>query len=54
MCLLEVVNDLLVSIDSGDAAVLALLDQSAAFDIIDHSILLKRLDACFGVSGSIL
>jgi len=52
--LLKVVNDLLVSIDNGDAAVLALLDQSAAFDTIDHSILLNRLNACFGVSGSVL
>jgi hypothetical protein len=48
--LLKVVNDLLVSIDNGDAAVLALLDQSAAFDTIDRSILLNRLNACFGVS----
>jgi Reverse transcriptase (RNA-dependent DNA polymerase) len=52
--LLKVVNDLLISIDNGDAAVLALLDQSAAFDTIDHSILLNRLNACFGVSGSVL
>jgi len=52
--LLKVVNDLLVSIDNGEAAVLALLDQSAAFDTIDHFILLNRLSACFGISGSVL
>ena len=52
--LLKVVNDLLISIDNGDAAVLALLDQSAAFDTIDHSILLNRLNTCFGISGSVL
>ena len=50
---LKVVNDLLLSIDSGDAAILALLDQSSAFDTIDHSILLKRLTALFGISGTV-
>ena len=52
--LLKIRNDLLVSIDNGDSAVLALLFQSAAFDIIDHSILLTRLNTCFGISGSVL
>ena len=51
--LLKVVNDLLVAVDHGDAAVLALLDQSAAFDTIDHAILLKRLRCCFGVSDAV-
>jgi hypothetical protein len=41
-------------VDSGDAAVLALLDQSAAFDTIDHSILLSRLTCRFGITGSVL
>ena len=50
--LLKVVNDLLLAVDSGDAAVLALLDQSAAFDTIDHTILLIRLRCCFGLSGA--
>jgi hypothetical protein len=49
--LLKVFNDLLLSVDSGDAAVLALLDQSAAFDTIDHSILLSRLTCRFGITG---
>jgi hypothetical protein len=49
--LLKVVNDLLLTVDDGDAAVLALLDQSSAFDTIDHSILLHRLNALFGISG---
>ena len=51
--LLKVVNDLLLAVDSGDAAVLALLDQSAAFDTIDHTILLNRLRCCFGLSGAV-
>ena len=41
--LLKVVNDLLSSADNGDAVILALLDQSAAFDTVDHPILLDRL-----------
>jgi hypothetical protein len=52
--LLRVVNDLLSSADNGDAVILALLDQSAAFDTVDHAILLDRLEARFGISGSAL
>uniref|UniRef100_A0A9J7Y1L6 Reverse transcriptase domain-containing protein n=1 Tax=Cyprinus carpio carpio TaxID=630221 RepID=A0A9J7Y1L6_CYPCA len=42
--LLRVVNDLLLSADSGNCTILLLLDLSAAFDTVDHRILLKRLD----------
>ena len=52
--LLKVVNDLLLVLDNGDAAVLTLLDQSAAFDTVDHGILLSRLSALFGLSGTVL
>ena len=52
--LLKVVNDLLIALDDGDATVLTLLDQSAAFDTVDHGILLHRLSALFGLSGSVL
>lgn len=41
--LLRVQNDILRSLDDGNAVVLLLLDLSAAFDTIDHSVLLTRL-----------
>ena len=41
--LLKVLNDLLIAIDTHGGAVLILFDLSAAFDYIDHIILLQRL-----------
>jgi hypothetical protein len=52
--LLRVFDDLVMTVDSGRAAVLTLLDLSAAFDIVDHPTLLSRLEARFGVSGTAL
>ena len=52
--LLKILNDLLLVADSGDAAILALLDQSAAFDTIDHEILLERIQLRFGISDLVL
>lgn len=52
--LLRVVNGHLLCLDLGDAAVLALLDQSSAFDTINHPILLNRLSSCFGITGFVL
>ena len=47
-------NDLLIALDQKKEAVLVLLDMSAAFDTIDHSILLSRLSERFGISGTVL
>ena len=41
--LLRVLNDLLLTVDAKKDAVLVLLDLSAAFDTIDHDILIQRL-----------
>ncbi len=41
--LLRVQNDILMELDKGKVVMLVLVDLSAAFDTIDHEILLKRL-----------
>jgi hypothetical protein len=47
--IIKVVSDLLDAVDRGDDAMLALLDLSAAFDSVDHDILLERLRVSFGI-----
>ena len=54
IALLKIHNDILTSMDAGKVTALTLLDLSAAFDTIDHTILLRRLDDWFGVTGKAL
>ena len=42
-------SDIAEALDEGSMAVLILSDVSAAFDVIDHSILLKHLEFSFGI-----
>ena len=50
--LVRVQNDILCAIDNNESVILLLLDLSAAFDTVDHSILLSRLHDRFGVNGT--
>ena len=52
--LLKIHNDILSSMDDGRVTALTLLDLSAVFDTMDHTILLRRLGNWFGVSGKAL
>ena len=52
--LLHTVNDSLLASDSGKVSLLTLLDLSAAFDAIDHTILLTSLEYTFGIHGTAL
>jgi hypothetical protein len=52
--LLKITNDILLALDGGDVSVLTLLDLSAAFDTIDHIILIHRLQTMYGISGTAL
>ena len=52
--LLRVKNDIMLAVDGRQAAVVVLLDLSAAFDTVDHAVLLSRLESMFGVKGTVL
>ena len=52
--LLRIHNDILASLDAGKVTALILLDLSAAFDTVDHTILSRRLDDWFKVTRKTL
>ena len=52
--LIKVQNDILSALDTGVSAILLMLDLPAAFDTIDHDILLSRLCNVYGITGNAL
>ena len=52
--LLRVVNDILSNMNKQHVSILVLLDLSAAFDTVDHAILLRRLETSFGITDAAL
>ncbi|KAI2666203.1 RNA-directed DNA polymerase from mobile element jockey [Labeo rohita] len=52
--LVRIINDICLYSDSGKISVLVLLDLSAAFDTVNHNILLERLENWVGLSGMAL
>ena len=52
--LLRVRNDILLNMNKQQVTLLVFLDLSAAFDTIDHSVLLRRLETKFGFTGTAL
>ena len=52
--LLCVHNDVFANMDNHSATVLVLLDLSAAFDTIDHSVLFDRMENIIGIEGTAL
>ena len=52
--LLKVKNDLLLNMDKGHVTLLVMLDLSAAFDTVDHGILLHRLQSKLGLRDKAL
>jgi len=54
IAVLKIISDILLATDRGEVTLLGLLDLSAAFDTVDHEILLARLSTAFGIRSTVL
>ena len=52
--MIKIVNDALWAMELKNITILAIIDLSAAFDTVDHKVLLEVLHKCFGVEGMAL
>ena len=52
--LLKIYNDILMAMNRQEVVLLVLLDLSAAFDTVEHSVLISRLSTSFGIRGTVL
>eukprot|EP00795_Rhopilema_esculentum_P004139 gene4139-20323_t len=48
----EVQSDMFAAIDNQHVALLVMLDLSAAFDTVNHEMLLNKMESRFGISGT--
>ena len=51
---MKVQSDILSAIDKKQVSFLVLLDLSSAFDTVDHTLLLKRMESRLGIHGKVL
>jgi len=51
--LIKVKGDIDTALGEGDGVLLLLLDLSAAFDTVDHTLLLNRIEALLGIKGNV-
>jgi len=50
----KVLSNILTALDTGDISTLTLLDLSAAFNTVNHDILLRRLAVSYSLGGTVL
>ena len=51
---MKVYNDLLLAADNGDVSALCLRDLTAAFDTVDHDLMMLKLECQFGLRDVVL